>query len=54
VALAGAPSRDTLLRTEEPIIQNGYIQVPETPEIGAELNEEVAREYLRPDSPFFE
>jgi galactonate dehydratase len=48
------PHWNTLLQTSEPIIQNGYIRVPDTPGIGAELNEEVAREYARPDAPFFE
>ena len=31
-----------------PIIQNGYIDVPETPGLGIELNEEVIREHLHP------
>ena len=48
------PHWDTLLVTEEPIIQDGYIRVPDTPGIGAELNEEVAREYAREGLPFFE
>ncbi len=39
-----------------PIIQNGYIEVPETPGLGfEELNEEVAREHIDPDYPgYFE
>jgi hypothetical protein len=48
------PHWNTLLRTDTPIIQNGYIQMPATPGIGAELNEEAAREYLRPEIGFFE
>jgi L-alanine-DL-glutamate epimerase-like enolase superfamily enzyme len=31
----------------KPIIQNGYIQVPETPGLGVELNEEVVKQHLR-------
>jgi L-alanine-DL-glutamate epimerase-like enolase superfamily enzyme len=39
-----------------PLIQDGYIQVPETPGLGFEdLNEEVIREHIDPDLPgFFE
>jgi len=48
------PHWHTLLRTDTPIIQNGYIQMPDTPGIGAELNEEVVREHLRPGTGFFE
>ena len=29
-----------------PIIQNGYIQVPDTPGLGIELNEEVVKQHL--------
>jgi L-alanine-DL-glutamate epimerase-like enolase superfamily enzyme len=38
----------------KPLIQNGYIKVPETPGLGVTLNEEVARRYARKDEPFFE
>jgi L-alanine-DL-glutamate epimerase-like enolase superfamily enzyme len=31
----------------KPIIQNGYIPVPETPGLGVELNEEVVKQHLR-------
>ena len=31
----------------KPIIQDGYIQVPDTPGIGVELNEEVCKAHLR-------
>jgi len=31
----------------KPIIQNGYIQVPDTPGLGVELNEEVVKQHLR-------
>jgi L-alanine-DL-glutamate epimerase-like enolase superfamily enzyme len=39
---------------EKPIIQNGYISVPEKPGLGVTLNEEVARRYARKGEPFFE
>jgi gluconate/galactonate dehydratase len=38
----------------KPLIQNGYIDVPEKPGLGITLNEEVARRYSRPGEPFFE
>lgn len=38
----------------KPIIQNGFIQVPEKPGLGVTLNEEVARRYARKGEPFFE
>jgi L-alanine-DL-glutamate epimerase-like enolase superfamily enzyme len=38
----------------KPLIQSGYIDVPERPGLGVTLNEEVARRYARPGEPFFE
>jgi L-alanine-DL-glutamate epimerase-like enolase superfamily enzyme len=38
----------------KPLIQNGYISVPDGPGLGFELNEDVARKYARKDEPFFE
>jgi len=38
----------------KPLIQGGYIQVPEAPGLGVTLNEDVARRYARPGEPFFE
>lgn len=40
----------------DPIIQNGYIEVPETPGLGfGDLNEEMARAHIDPDYPgYFE
>jgi hypothetical protein len=32
---------------KKPIIQEGYIPVPDTPGLGVELNEEVVKEHLR-------
>ncbi len=38
----------------KPIIENGFISVPEKPGLGATLNEVVARKYARKGEPFFE
>jgi L-alanine-DL-glutamate epimerase-like enolase superfamily enzyme len=38
----------------KPIIQNGFIAIPEKPGLGVRLNEEVARRYARKGEPFFE
>jgi L-alanine-DL-glutamate epimerase-like enolase superfamily enzyme len=38
----------------KPLIQGGYIDVPDRPGLGVTLNEEVARRYARPGEPFFE
>ncbi len=37
----------------KPLIQNGFIHVPEAPGLGLRLNEEVARRYSRKGEPFF-
>jgi len=37
----------------KPLIQGGFIKVPENPGLGVTLNEEVARRYARPGEPFF-
>lgn len=44
---------DMVTGSDGPIIKDGYIEVPEAPGLGVELNEEVAREYARPGEPFF-
>jgi L-alanine-DL-glutamate epimerase-like enolase superfamily enzyme len=36
-----------------PIIQEGYIKVPETPGLGVDLDEEAIREHLDPDRPVY-
>jgi L-alanine-DL-glutamate epimerase-like enolase superfamily enzyme len=38
----------------KPIINNGYITVPNTPGLGIELNEDAVRKRLAPDSGYFE
>lgn len=37
----------------KPLIEQGYITVPEQPGLGVTLNEEVARKYARKGEPFF-
>ncbi len=38
-----------------PIVQNGYIQVPDTPGLGVDLNEEAIKEHINPNLPgYFE
>jgi L-alanine-DL-glutamate epimerase-like enolase superfamily enzyme len=39
--------QDLVTGVPKPIIQNGYIPVPDTPGIGVELNEEVCKQHLR-------
>lgn len=39
--------QDLATGVPKPIIQNGYIPVPDTPGLGVELNEQVVREHLR-------
>ena len=38
----------------KPLIQKGFIHLPEKPGLGVTLNEEVARRYARKGEPFFE
>ena len=38
---------DLVTGLPNPIVQNGYIQVPDAPGLGIELNEEVVKEHLR-------
>lgn len=50
-----APWNDLVTGLPSPIIQNGYIDVPETPGLGLELNEDAIKEHIDPDSPgYFE
>ena len=39
--------QDLVTGIPKPIIKDGYIQVPDTPGLGVELNEEVVKKYLR-------
>ncbi len=51
-----APWNDLITGLPNPLIQDGYIDVPETPGLGfADINEDVIREHIDPDQPgFFE
>jgi len=44
---------DLVTGIEKPIVQNGFVKVPETPGLGVELNDEAVREHLRPGTEFF-
>jgi L-alanine-DL-glutamate epimerase-like enolase superfamily enzyme len=39
---------------EQPVIQDGFIRLPEKPGLGVKLNDEVARKYARKGEPFFQ
>ena len=39
--------QDLVMGPEKPIINNGYVRVPDTPGLGVELNEEVVKKHLR-------
>ena len=45
---------DDLVVRDEPLIQDGYIEVPEKPGIGVELDEDVAQERLHDPGTMFE
>jgi L-alanine-DL-glutamate epimerase-like enolase superfamily enzyme len=45
---------DDLVTAGEPLIQDGFITMPEGPGVGLELNEEVARAHLAEGAAFFE
>lgn len=44
---------DLVTGIEKPIVQNGYVKVPEKPGIGVELNEEVIKEHLAEGEKYF-
>ena len=48
------PFFDELLTTGGPVIEDGYVTVPDRPGNGAELDLDVARRYARPEAPFFD
>jgi gluconate/galactonate dehydratase len=45
---------DVLTGLPKPVIKNGRIRVPDSPGLGAELDEAVARRYRKPGEGFFE
>lgn len=44
---------DLVTGIEKPIVQNGYVNVPEKPGIGVELNEDVVKEHLAKGEKYF-
>lgn len=51
----GVPWWQDIIQREGPTIDDrGYIEVPETPGIGVELNEEVVREHLVDGESYFD
>jgi L-alanine-DL-glutamate epimerase-like enolase superfamily enzyme len=49
------PWWESLVRTTGPhtLVEKGFAVVPDSPGLGVELNEEVAKQHLRPNSTFF-
>ena len=47
VAIREPDGRDLVTGVGNPIIQKGFIPVPESPGLGIELNEDVVKEHLR-------
>jgi gluconate/galactonate dehydratase len=45
---------DLAVGHDGPVIDKGRITVPEKPGLGVTLNLDLAREYARPDEPFFD
>ncbi|MEO1449433.1 MAG: mandelate racemase/muconate lactonizing enzyme family protein [Bacteroidota bacterium] len=44
---------DLVTGIDKPLVQDGFVKVPDGPGLGVELNEEVAKAHLTADSPFF-
>jgi L-alanine-DL-glutamate epimerase-like enolase superfamily enzyme len=49
------PWWETLVRTTsgQPLVEKGFAIVPDAPGLGVELNEDVVKQHLRPDSAYF-
>src|SRR5215212_9788886 len=47
------PGWDDLTLQDQPVIQNGHVVLTEKPGIGLEVNDEVARTYVRPGTEYF-
>ncbi|MGB9595620.1 MAG: mandelate racemase/muconate lactonizing enzyme family protein [Candidatus Poribacteria bacterium] len=45
---------DELVITEKPIIENGYITLPDKPGLGVEVNPDGVKKYLKPGTKFFD
>src|SRR5687767_10803098 len=48
------PWWETMVKTAKPIVEKGFANIPEAPGLGFELNEEVVKAHLRPESGYFE
>jgi len=48
------PWWEDLVKGDKPLIKEGYIDLPEKPGIGIELNEEEVRKHLKEGETFFE
>ena len=46
--------QDLVNGTEKPIINRGYIKVPDTPGLGITLNDDEVKKHLRPGTGYFE
>jgi len=46
--------QDLVNEVDKPIIQQGYIAVPDTPGLGITLNDEVMKQHLAPGAGYFE
>ncbi len=44
---------DLVTGIDKPIVQNGYVTVPEKPGLGVELNEDVVKEHLKKGTKYF-
>jgi len=44
---------DLVTGLDKPLVKDGYVQVPEKPGIGIDLNEEVVKEHLRKGEELF-
>jgi L-alanine-DL-glutamate epimerase-like enolase superfamily enzyme len=46
--------QDLVEGVDKPIVNKGYIKVPEGPGLGVTLNEDMARKHLKPGTGYFE
>ena len=53
VALDRLPGWDDLTLQDQPVIQNGHVVLTDKPGIGLEVNDEVARTFVRPGTEYF-
>jgi L-alanine-DL-glutamate epimerase-like enolase superfamily enzyme len=51
----GTPLWDNLVKgIDKPMVQNGFVKVPEKPSIGVELNDEVVKNTSKKEKDFLE